>query len=80
MIGNIGGGLFANDLAGEQTLNVGKAGEIAQEVTPFPGSAISSVTRTHNDTRSGSRPNPRLDAYFKLKIMTPPIQNVKQPA
>jgi hypothetical protein len=80
VIGSIGGGLLARDIGGKQTLNVGKAGEIAQEVTPFPGSAISSVTRTHNDTHSGSRPNPRLVAYFKLKIMTPPIQNVRGPA
>ena len=57
---------LANDGGGEQTFNGGKAGQVAQKVTSFPGSAISSVTSTHGVTR---RITPQTHAgYFKLKI------------
>jgi hypothetical protein len=48
----------ASDVDGEQTFNGGKAGQVAQKVTSFPGSAVSSVTSTHGVTRQGSRPKP----------------------
>jgi hypothetical protein len=50
----------ANNVGGEQTFNGGKACQVAQKVTSFPGSAISSVTSTHGVTRQGSRPKPTL--------------------
>src|SRR5712692_511694 len=40
-----------NDVGGEQTLNIGKAGQIAQKVAPSPGSSVSSVTSAHDVTR-----------------------------
>ena len=60
MIDNIGGGALANDVRSEQTLDIGKAGQVAQKVAPSPGSAVSFVTSAHDVTRQGSRPNPRL--------------------
>src|SRR6266481_728099 len=48
-----------NDVSGEQTLDIGKAGQVAQKIAPSPGSAVSSVTSAHDVTRQGSRPNPR---------------------
>jgi hypothetical protein len=60
IICNIRGDPLANDFGGEQTLNIGKAGQIAQKVAPSPGSPISSVTSAHDVTRQGSRPNPHL--------------------
>jgi hypothetical protein len=51
IIGNSGREPLANDVGGEQTLDIGKAGEIAQKVAPSPGSAVSSVTSTHDVTR-----------------------------
>lgn len=51
IIGNIRGEPLANDVGGEQTLNIGKAGQIAQKVAPSPGSAFSSVTSAHDVTR-----------------------------
>jgi hypothetical protein len=51
IIGNIRGQPLANDVGGEQTLNIGKAGQIAQKVAPSPGSAVSSVTSAHDVTR-----------------------------
>jgi hypothetical protein len=51
IIGNIRGEPLANDVGGEQTLNIGKAGQIAQRVAPSPGSAVSSVTSAHHVTR-----------------------------
>jgi hypothetical protein len=51
---------LATDIIGEQTLNIGKAGEIAQRISPSPGSAVSFVTSAHDDTRLRSRPSPRL--------------------
>jgi hypothetical protein len=51
IIGNIRGEPLANHVGGEQTLNIGKAGQIAQKVAPSPGSAVSSVTSTHDVTR-----------------------------
>jgi hypothetical protein len=51
IIGNIRGEPLANDVGGEQTLNIGKAGQIAQKVAPSPGSAFSSVTSAHAVTR-----------------------------
>jgi hypothetical protein len=51
IIGNIRGEPLANDVGGEQTLNIGKAGQIAQKVAPSPGSAVSSVTSAHAVTR-----------------------------
>jgi hypothetical protein len=71
---------IAGFVGGEQTLNVGKTGKIAQNITPSPGSAISSVTSAHNITRSGSRPQLRLGFYFKLKNMAPIIQKLERPA
>jgi len=59
MIDNVRGGALANDIRGEQTLNIGKAGQVAQKIAPSPGSAVSSVTSAHDVTRQGSRPNPR---------------------
>jgi hypothetical protein len=58
IICNIRGEPLANDVGGEQALNIGKAGQIAQKVAPSPGSPISSVTSAHDVTRQGSRPNP----------------------
>ena len=54
----------ATDAIGEQTLNTGKAGEIAQTVAPSPGPAVSSVTSAHDVTRQGFRPNPRFQILF----------------
>ncbi len=51
IIGNIRGEPLANDVGGEQTLNIGKAGQIAQKVAPSPGSVVSSVTSAHHVTR-----------------------------
>jgi hypothetical protein len=51
IIGNISGEPLANDVGREQTLNIGKAGQIAQKVAPSPGSAVSSVTSAHAVTR-----------------------------
>jgi hypothetical protein len=51
IIGNIRGEPLANDVGGEQTLNIGKACQIAQIVAPSPGSAVSSVTSAHDVTR-----------------------------
>jgi hypothetical protein len=51
IIGNIRGEPLANDVGGEQTLNIGKAGQIAQKVAPSPGSTVSSVTSAHDVTR-----------------------------
>jgi hypothetical protein len=51
IIGNIRREPLANDVGGEQTLNIGKAGQIAQKIAPSPGSAISSVTSAHDVTR-----------------------------
>jgi hypothetical protein len=53
IIGGIRGELLASDVGGEQTLNIGKAGEIAQRIPPSPGSAVSFVTSAHDDTRLG---------------------------
>lgn len=50
-IDNVRGEPLANDVGGEQTFNGGKASQVAQKVTAFPGSAISSVTSTHGVTR-----------------------------
>src|SRR5215471_3227485 len=63
IIGDIKGMLLATDI-GKQTFDVGKAGEIAQRISPSPGSAASSVTSAHDVTRLGSRPNPRLGLLF----------------
>jgi len=49
--GNIRGEPLANDVGSEQTLNIGKAGQIEQKVVPSPGSAVSSVTSAHDVTR-----------------------------
>ena len=51
IIGNIRGAPLAIDVSGEQTLNIGKADQIAQNVAPSPGSAVSSVTSAHDVTR-----------------------------
>ena len=51
MIDNIRGGALANDVRGEQTLDIGKAGQVAQKIAPSPGSAVSSVTSAHDVTR-----------------------------
>src|SRR6266852_6425738 len=51
IIGNIRGEPLANDVGGEQTLNICKAGQIAQKVAPSPGSVVSSVTSAHHVTR-----------------------------
>jgi hypothetical protein len=51
IIDNIRGEPLANDVSGEQTLNIGKAGQIAQKVAPSPGSVVSSVTSAHDVTR-----------------------------
>ncbi len=51
IIGNIRGEPLANDVGGEQTLNIGKAGQVAQKVAPSPGSSVSSVTSAHDVTR-----------------------------
>jgi hypothetical protein len=51
IIGNFRGEPLASDVGGEQTLNIGKAGQIAQKVAPSPGSAFSSVTSAHDVTR-----------------------------
>jgi hypothetical protein len=59
IVGNITGGPLAHDVRGEQTRNIGKAGQIAQKVTPSAGSAVSSVTSAHYVIRQGSRPKPR---------------------
>jgi hypothetical protein len=60
IVGNIRGGPLADDVGGEQTPNIGKAGQIAQKVAPSPGSAVSSATSAHDVTRQGHAPNPRL--------------------
>jgi hypothetical protein len=50
IIGNISRELLANGVGGQQTLNIGKAGQIAQKVAPSPGSAASYVTSAHDVT------------------------------
>jgi hypothetical protein len=52
-----------SDVGEEQSLNVGKACKIAQNVAQSSGSAIS-LTSAHDVTRLGSRPSPRLEALF----------------
>jgi hypothetical protein len=42
---------LANDVGGEQTLNIGKASQVAQKVAPSLGSAASFATSTHDVTR-----------------------------
>jgi hypothetical protein len=78
IIGNIRGEPLANHVGGEQTLNIGKACQIAQIVAPSPGPAVSSVTSAHDVTRQGSAPTRAY--YFKLKIMTCKIQSDSSPA
>jgi hypothetical protein len=51
IIADISGAPLANDVGGEQALNIGKAGQIAQKVAPSPGSAASFVTSAHDVTR-----------------------------
>jgi hypothetical protein len=51
IIGDIRGEPLAIDVSGEQTLNIGKADQIAQNVAPSPGPAVSSVTSAHDVTR-----------------------------
>ena len=58
VIGNSRGELLAHDVGGEQTLNIGKAGEIAQKVAPSPGPVVSLVTSAHAVTREGSCSQP----------------------
>jgi hypothetical protein len=53
IIGDIRNEPLANDVGGEQTLNIGKAGQIAQKVAPSPGSAVSYVTSAHDVTCQG---------------------------
>jgi hypothetical protein len=69
IIGGIRGELLASDVGGEQTLNIGKAGEIAQRIPPSPGSAVSFVTSAHDDTRLGRALAARDSDlyYFKLE-------------
>jgi hypothetical protein len=50
-VDNIRAEPLANDVDGEQAFDGGKASQVAQKVTAFPGSAISSVTSTHGVTR-----------------------------
>src|ERR1700751_2415834 len=60
---------LATDVIGEQTLDIGKASEVAQKVAPSAGPAISSVTSAHDVTRLGSRPQPALHTFtLSLKI------------
>jgi hypothetical protein len=77
MIGDIRAVPLATDMASEQTLNIGKTDEIAESIMPSPGSEISFVTSAHDDTRSGSRPNPRLRFYLSLRNIAPLIQNAE---
>jgi hypothetical protein len=56
MIGKIRRQRLASHVGGEQTLDIGKAGQIAQKVAPSPGPAVSSVTSAHDDTRSSPEP------------------------
>ena len=77
MIGDIRAVPLATDIAGEQTLNIGKTDEIAESIMPSPGSEIPFVTSAHDDTRSGSRPNPRLRFYLSLRNIAPLIQNAE---
>ena len=77
MIGDIRAVPLATDIAGEQTLNIGKTDEIAESIMPSPGSEIPFVTSAHDDTRSGSRPNPRLRFYLSLRNLAPRIQNAE---
>jgi hypothetical protein len=58
---------LANGVGGEQTLDIGKAGEIAQIVAPSPGSAVSSVPSAHNVTRQ-KRHAPTASIILSLKI------------
>ena len=51
IIGDIRGVPLAIDVSGEQALNIGKADQIAQNVAPSPGPAVSSVTSAHDVTR-----------------------------
>jgi hypothetical protein len=54
IIGNISGGPpLANGVGGEQTFNIGKAGQIAQKEAPSPGPAVSYVTSAHDVTCQG---------------------------
>jgi hypothetical protein len=74
IISNIRGEPLASDVGGEQALNIGKAGQIAQKIAPSPGSAISSVTSAHDVTRLRITP-PTRAYYFKPKNMTCKIQS-----
>jgi hypothetical protein len=40
VIGNIGSKPLPDGVGGEQTIDIGKAGQITQKVAPFPGSAV----------------------------------------
>jgi hypothetical protein len=79
IIDGIIGEPLATDIIGEQTFRIGKAGEIAQRISPSPGSAVSLVTSAHDVTRFKDRASARLsNQYFKLENMTPLIQTAAQ--
>jgi hypothetical protein len=48
--GNIRRESLAIGVGGEQTFNIGKAGQITEKVSPSPGSAVSYVTSAHDVT------------------------------
>ena len=52
IVGNIRSEPLSN-VGGEQTIDIGKAGQITQKVSPFPGSAVSCVTNAHDVTCYG---------------------------
>lgn len=64
IVAGVSGGSLANDIVGKQTLDIGKACEIAQMISPFSGSAVSRNTSAHDDTRLRFAPSPRLEALF----------------
>jgi hypothetical protein len=64
IIGDSRGKLLATDITGKQPLYIGKAGEIAQRISPSPGSAVSFVTSAHDDTRLRISPQPPTRAFI----------------
>jgi hypothetical protein len=53
VIGNIRSEPLRNDVGSEQTIDIGKAGQITQKVAPFPGSAVSCIPSAHDVTCYG---------------------------
>jgi hypothetical protein len=66
IIGDIRRELFASDMGGKQTLNIGQASQIAQKETASPGSAESFVTSAHASPAKNHAPTALIILSLKL--------------